>query len=471
MIVRIQLVAAAALALSGCVAGPAPELATPAPALPESFFFAPEGASGAALAALLPAGDRAFDMLAAQALASSPTLGEALARIDQARANADRAGAERLPTVATIDSITGQRTNPGAFGANLPAGVAFDTERVSYAANLTASWDPDIFGRLRAQERAARARVDAADASARGVRLALIAEIAATVIDWRTLEARTEALAGDLSAAAELARLAGVRERAGIAPGFDRIRAESSADASRSRLAALESERARLVGRLVVLTAQDAARVRAALTAGPAAPGLAPAAIALPSALLANRPDILAAAANLRAEDATLAATAQARFPVFDLSAAVGLLAFGIGDLFDADSLVGSLTASVAAPLLDFGRIEAEIAGAAAVKRAAFAAYRGAVYGALGEAEAAYGQIAAADREAAAVAREAAGLQRAARLAETRYRAGLADFLTVLEARRAADASGERVAAAYGRARRARVLLWQALGGSEFSPP
>ncbi len=135
--------------------------------------------------------------------------------------------------------------------------------------------------------------------------------------------------------------------------------------------------------------------------------------------------------------------------------------------MFDAESVVGSLAASVAAPLLDFGRIRAEIDGAAAEKKAAFEAYRGTVYTALGDAEAAYGLVGASDREALAAAQEAASLQRAAELADVRQRAGLADFLTVLEARRAADASGERAAAATGRARRARVLLWQALGGDE----
>ncbi|HBQ54990.1 MAG TPA: multidrug transporter, partial [Erythrobacter sp.] len=181
--------------------------------------------------------------------------------------------------------------------------------------------------------------------------------------------------------------------------------------------------------------------------------------------LLANRPDVIAAAADLAAADAALAAAARRRFPVFDLSGAIGLLAFGIGDVFDNESLVGSLAGSIAGPLLDFGRIAAEIDGAAAGKRAAFEAYRGAVYTALGDAEAAYGVVATADAEAAAAAREAAALQRAARLANARFEAGLADFLTVLDARRAADASGERAAAAQGRARRARVLLWQALGG------
>lgn len=458
-------IAASALALSACAGGPPPEVATPAPVLPQQFYYAPDAGTGSELAGLLPVSDPAYDALAAQALAGSPTLAEAIARIDQARAGAARAGAELLPAIGANASVTGSRTNPAQFGSSLPPGIDFDTDRVAYAANLTARWDPDIFGRLRAQERAALARVDAADASALAVRNALLAEIAASVIDWRTLEARQAEIEDDIAAAEELARLAGVRERAGIAPGFDRVRAESAANASRSRLAALDSERARLTGRLVTLTAQGGAQVRAAMAFAAPESDLPAAPAALPSSLLANRSDVLAAAANLAAADAELAATARRRFPVFDLSAAIGLLAFNPADLFDEDSIVGSLAAAVAGPLLDFGRIEAEIDGAAAGKRAAFEAYRGAVYSALGDAEAAYGLVAAADRELAAASAEAESLQRAARLAETRQEAGLADFLTVLEARRAADASGERAAAAFGRAKRARVLLWQALGG------
>lgn len=455
------------LALGACVAKPAPRLDTPPPPLPAGFLYAPPAATTTALSALLPERDPAYRVLSSQALAISPSLAEAAARIEQARAGANRAGAERLPQIGVDGGVSQSRTNPAQFGGALPPGVAIDRDQTSYAANLTARWDPDVFGALLARERAAVARIDAADAAARGVRLALLAEIAASIVDWRTLAARDAALRSDLAAADNLARLSGVRERAGLAPGFDRIRAESAAAASRSRLATLESERVRLIGRLVTLTAQPAAQVRAALgeATPPTASTLAVPA-ALPSTLLVNRPDVLQAAAELAAADADLAATARRRFPVFDLSASIGLLAFGIGDLFDSDSLIGTLASGIAAPLLDFGRIQADIDAAAAGKAAAFASYRGAVYTALGDAEAAYGLVAASDAEAATAGSEAASLQRAARVAETRQRAGLADFLTVLEARRAADASGERAAAARGRAERARVILWQALGGA-----
>ena len=300
------------------------------------------------------------------------------------------------------------------------------------------------------------------------MRLALLAEIAGSVTDWRVLDARAAAIDADVAAAKQLASLAKVREDAGIAPGFDRVRAEATASSSAVRLAALDSERARLIGRLVTLTGQDAASVRAALdTPAPIlAPNTPPA--SLPSELLANRPDVAAAAANLAASDADLAAAARARFPRITLTGIIGLAAFQPENFFDDDSIIGTLTGAIAGPLLDFGRVRAGIDAAAADKRAAFAAYQGAVFQALGDAEAGYGLVTAADAEARLSVEERDLLNRAASLAETRYRAGLASFLEVLEARRAADASGERAAAALGRALRARILLWQALGGDDF---
>lgn len=462
---RAALPLVAALALGACVAGPPPEIDTGPPALPLQFAYAPDAATGASVASLLPTGDPAYQDLSALALADAPTLAQAAARIEQARAQAAGAGASLLPAVTGDAGVTGSRTSPNQFGGGFPAGIAFDTERVSYGANLRASWDPDLFGRLRAQERAALARIDAAVAEAAGVRNALLAEIAGSVIDWRTLDARQASLQSDLTAAEELARLAGSRERAGIAPGFDRVRAESAAEASRSRIAALASERARLLGRLVTLTGQSGQDVRTALLQPASAPAQPAAPASLPSQLLANRPDVLAAEAQLRAADADLAASAARRFPQLTLSAALGLLAFDLGDLFDEDAVVGSVGGSLLAPLLDFGRIQADIDASAAGERLAFAGYRNAVFTALGDAETGYGLVAAADAQLAAAQREFDSASRAARLADTRYRAGLADFLTVLEARRSADASGERVAIARGQAERARVVLWQALGG------
>lgn len=464
---RLLLTAAASLAVSACVAGPAPEIATAPPPLPQSYALAISADETASLDALLPVRDPAFMALSRAALDSGPTILEAAARVESARARARGSGANRRPSISADASIAGTRTNPAQFGSNLPSGIAFDTEQVSYGANISAVWDPDIFGRLRAQERSALSLSEAAGADAAAIRLSVIAEVAGAVIDWRTVSAREDALNEDVVAAESLVALADIRERAGIAPGFDRVRAETAAEVSRSRIAGLASERARIVGRLVALTAQSGQTVRSALGQS-APPAVTPAApTSTPSTLLTSRPDVQAAAARLAASDAGLYAAAANRFPQFSLSAALGLLAFDIGDVFGDDVIVGSAAGSLLAPLFDFGRIQAQIDGAAADKRAAFQSYRGAVFTALGDAETAYGLVAAADQEFTVATREQASAARAAELADVRFRAGLSNFLTVLDARRVADSSGERAAAARGRAERARVLLWQALGGNE----
>lgn len=465
MIRAILLAGAGAFALSACVAGPAPEIGTPVPVLPKTFLYTPDAATTADMASLLPVADPAFDTLVTQALSGSPALGEALARIEAARAGADGAGAQRLPSIGAGATVDATRTNPNQIGSALPPVISIDTERVSYGATLSASWDADLFGQLRARERAALARLDATGADAAAVRLALVSDIAANVIDWRTLSARETALQEDLAAAEQLVRLSRTREEAGLSPGFDRVRAQSAASASRSRISGLQSERARLIGQLVTLTAQSGAQIRAALARTYATDDLPGTPASAPSALLNNRPDIIAAGARLAASDADLYAAAASRFPKLDLSAALGLLSFNLADLFDEDAIIGSLAASIAGPLLDFGRVQAEIDGAAANKQVAFQSYRRAVFTALGDAEGAYALVAAADAEATLTGEERDLADRATRIADTRYRAGLTDFLTVLESRRSADASGERAAAALGRARRARVVLWQALGG------
>jgi NodT family efflux transporter outer membrane factor (OMF) lipoprotein len=453
-----------ALALAACSGSPPPRIAMPAPELPESYFALPQGAAMTDLSSLMPQDDPAYRALSAAAMDNAPSLAEALARIESARAGARGARAAMLPNLDAEAFARRNRINPAQFGEAGEQGI-IPNELTSYGANLIASWDPDLFGQLKAQQRAAIARIDAASAQAQAVRIALLAEIAASVTDWRVLSARRAAISADVAAAEQLATLAGSREASGIAPGFDRVRAEAGASASRSRLAGLESERARILGRLVTLTGQNASVVSAALASDAPLLAARAAPAALPSDLLANRPDVAAAAANLAASDADLAAAARARFPRLTLSGVIGLLAFDLDRMFDENSLIGNLAASIAGPLIDFGRVGARIDGAAAEKQAAFAAYRGAVFTAIGDAEAAYGLIAASDREAALAVTERDQLQRAASLAEIRYRAGLASFLEVLEARRSADTSGERAAAALGRAARARILLWQALGG------
>jgi outer membrane protein, multidrug efflux system len=455
--------AASALLLAGCASiGEMPPRADIT--IPDNFTFAATSGADLDLAAdsLLPADTAAFMALMKRA-SGAPDLAIAVARIDAARAVAQRAKAERRPSVDVSASAQEKRSNPNQFGSGAAGGV--DASQFSIGSSITASWELDLFGRLKAGQKAAMKRLDAAGFDAASVRIALAAEIAAAVVDWQSLTAQQAQIAANVAAAESRAGLIKSRVRAGLNPGLDAMRADAVVEGLRAQLAPLKGEEAQVAARLVTLTGASADAVLADLTLSPEQWSGGDAPTTAPSAIVATRPDVQAAAARLAASDADLAATAAQRFPRFTLSSALGLLAFSMGGLFDSDAITGQLGGSIAGPLLDFGRIQSEIDGSKAQTRIAFEELRRATFTALGEAEGGFGQLAAADREATLLAAQAAREADVARVSASRYRAGLESLIAVLDADRTAYAARQQAIAAKGRAQRARITLWQNLGG------
>ncbi len=459
------------LAACAAVQG-APEAASVAPEIPDRFaLIASEVDETMATADLLPLEDAGYRALLDTAMASAPDLQVALARIDAARAGARGAAANRLPNVTAGAAVSRERTSANTFGG-LPANIPFDTDRTIYTASIDADWDADIFGRLRASERAARYRVDAARSDAAAVRVALAADIARAVIGYRAAEARLAVIENDLVEARDLVNLTGVRSRAGISPGFDLVRAQSLEADANARRGPVEADRTAALATLATLTAQSVTAVEAALTLESDArtalsiEGDLPA-LAVPSIQLRQRPDVVAAENRLAAADAEIAAAAADRFPRISISGMIGLIALAFGDLFTDDAVVGSLGAGIAGPLLDFGRTQARIDQRQAEAAEAFAGYRRSVFVALGDVERSLGAIAAADERAGALGQQLAFDNDNVNLAGIRYRRGLVTFLTVIDAQRAANAT--RSAEILARADRAlqRVALWRAIGDVE----
>lgn len=457
-----------ALLLAGCAAVErAPPASSAEAPLPAAFALLDrERPATGAIAELLPRGDRGFAELERRALADAPTLAAAVARIDAARAGLRGARAERLPNVNASGSVVRQRFNPGAnFGGGLPEGIVINPNQTNINVGIDASFDADLFGRLRAGQRAAAARLDAAGADAAGVRLSLSGDVARAVVDVRTLDAREAVVARDVRSAADLVAVTRIRAQAGIAPEFDLVRAQSLEAEARGRIEPIRSERAGAIGRLVTLTGVPAHEVLALLAAPAGPPLTALPALAVPSTLLRARPDVAAAERRLAAADQEIAAAAAERYPRLSITAALGLFSLGLGSLFDDDAIIGSVGAGLAGPLLDFGRVGARIDARRAEAREAFANYRDALFTALGDAEAALGQVSAADRRAVVLERQAALDRDAAGLARERYRRGLDTFLTVIDAERTANNSNTLAIDARGETSRARIALYRAVGG------
>lgn len=459
---------AVALLLAGCATVErAPPATLAEAALPPAFALLDrESGARGDIASLLPRGDAAFAEFERRALVSAPTLEAALARIDAARAGVRAARAEQLPSVTSSAAAARERINQQQFGGALPPGIVIDPNRTAYDIGLDGSWDADLFGRLRASKRAASARLDAAGADAAGVRLTLQADIARAVIDARTLDAREEVTRSDISSADELVSITRSRVKSGVAPGIDLVRAQSLEADAEARLEPIATQRAAVIGQLVTLTGLSAQDVSRILRQPAGQPLATTPTLAVPSVLLRARPDVAAAERRLAAADQEIAAAAAERYPRLTITAALGLFTLGLSNLFDDRSLTGTLGASLAGPLLDFGRVGARIDQRQAEARLAFAEYRRALFTALGETEAALGSIGAADRRVSALDRQAAVDADAAVLALERYRRGFDSFLPVIDAERTGLAS--RANAIEGRAdlSRARVSLYRSVGGA-----
>jgi NodT family efflux transporter outer membrane factor (OMF) lipoprotein len=458
----------AAALLGGCATVErAPPASRAEAQLPAAFALLDRERVQAGRAAdLLPVADPAYAALSARALAAAPTLEEAIARIDAARAGVRGARAEQLPELNASGTVRRERLNLQQFGVNLPPGVPLNPNRTTYNLGLDAAWDADLFGRLRASRRVALARLDAASADAAGVRLSLQGDIARAVVDLRALDARAAVARADIASAGELVAVTRVRTRAGIVPEFDLVRAQSLQADAQGRLEPILSQRAAVIGRLVTLTALPAQEVLGTFAAAPAGvTGAGEPPLAVPSVLLRSRPDVAAAERRLAAADQEIAAAAADRFPRLSITAALGLFSLGLSNLFDERALTGSVAAGLAGPLIDFGRVGARIDQRQAEAREAFAAYRRVLFTALGETESALGALAAGERRAAALERQAALDLDAAKLSRERYRRGLDTFLTVIDAERTAFASRANAIEARADVARNRVALYRAIGG------
>lgn len=415
--------------------------------------------------------DPALARLIEAALAGSPDLAAALARIDQARAGLRASEAERMPALNGSAGVTYNRTSTQEFGFQAPAGAPagqgpqIDRERILYRAGLEGSWDADLFGRLAAERRAAAARLDAAGHDAAAVRLSLVTDVARNFVAARAAAAR-EAIGRDTVASArETVGIAGERARAGLAPGIDRIRAETLLAETASALPPIQAERLARIAALATLTGLAPAEIDRLVAAAPAAPRLDAPAAGVPSALLLRRPDIAAALARVAAADQDTAAAVRARYPTLSITATIGLVATALGDLFSADALGASAGPGLAGSLLDFGRNKARVAEARARAAEAVASYRGTVLRAFGEVETNLAAVDARRRQRLALERQLASASEAVEVARAQYRGGLTDFLGVLDAQRSLNRVRDQIAAVDAETADAQIVLFRAIGG------
>ncbi|HEX7858370.1 MAG TPA: efflux transporter outer membrane subunit [Sphingobium sp.] len=331
-------------------------------------------------------GDPVLTGLVDDALAHSPNIDAAQAKITQARAGLAGNRAALLPSLGT------------SFVApyiNLPAGtlgLAEDSgERIgstSYSVAFDASWELDLRGANRRKVESAAAKADAAEAGLADAQVSLSAEVARAYVSLRLRQAMAAAQEQQAGIDRSLVSLAEQRLTAGTAPAQPLDQARSQLAQSESDLAKSRAETLVLIDQIAVLTGREPGALDTLLST-PASIPQPPAQVAVgdPASLMRNRPDIRTAERQLAAANADIGAKIAARFPKVSFIGLLGLGGTSIGDIVDPSSVLGAVLPQISWSLFDGGRSAADVRSAKGAHAEADAKYRTAVLTALQDAE------------------------------------------------------------------------------------
>ena len=409
--------------------------------------------------------DPSLDSLVEESMNANADLVIAAARVDEARALLGESRSSLFPTVDAQGSASRQRSSRQI--ATSFAGVP--REFSNYRATVNVSYELDLFGRLRSGVAAARAELEASEASREAVRLALAAQVAKSYFSLRSFEQQVELTRQTLKLREESLSLQRKRRDAGVISEFELRQLEAEAAAARAQLPPLERDREREEAALAVLLGRTPAQVfeseirTSSKIQEPLAPPVIPS--GLPSELLLRRPDLVEAERGLAAANARVAVARSEMFPSISLTAALGSESASLSNLFTGPAGIWNIAAAVTQPIFAGGRLEARTDAARARERAALAQYQQAIRSAFGEVRTALVAQARARESYEAESARAAALAETLRLARLRYEAGVASQLDVIDAERGLLAA--RVARIEAlRAQRAAVAdLFRALGG------
>ncbi|MBB2486593.1 TolC family protein [Mitsuaria sp. WAJ17] len=455
---RLALAAAASLLLGACaVQAPTPPAGT-APAMP-AVWQAPLPADGvAALPEWLQSSDPVLRAVLEAVQAQAPSLQQAVARRDEIRALAGvDPGGPRVQGLAQL-----QRTR-----AVLPANSPVLSQGLT---QIDASWELDLFARVRQQSQALARRAEAAQWELQAVRLSLMVEVAQLYLTLRSAE-QAQALALEEEGITErLAAQAAQRQRAGLETPAQQALLAGVAAESRQRRLAQQLELEALHKALVAATGMDEALLRRQLAPGrgqlPSWPALALRAV--PAEAVQLRPDLMAARMQALAAWSEAGAAQAARYPQLQLLGSISVAGVKLGSERD-ESRGWSLGPQLSLPLLDGGARRAEAEAAQARWRQAEAAWRGTALQAVREVEEALLRLAAQQARVEAAQASLASYEKALKGTEQRWRHGLASASELDEQRRLTLAARSLQLQLQREGLSACLSLYKAVGGG-FKP-
>jgi multidrug efflux system outer membrane protein len=411
--------------------------------------------------------DPALTALVKEASRNNANLAVAAARVKQARAIAGIASADRVPQLGV--NVGAQRGRLAPLQAGQPPDAPL-APQTSYRANLSASYEVDLFGRVSSNVAAARGDAATSEASYRSVLLSLQADVAQQYFRLRATDAELDTVEQTVRLREENVKVNQRRFDLGDIGEFDLSRAKTELASTRADAIGLQRQRTTAEHALAVLLGKPAA----AFTAGPSPlldGALMPSIPAgLPSSLLERRPDIAAAQRTMEASNARIGVARAAMFPALTLSASGGGVGDTFANVFAWSSRSWVLGALLSTPLIDGGRNKANVARSEAALEESVAAYRQSVLVAFAEVEDNLAGLRILSGQTAQIDEAVVSARRTADLAQKLYDAGRSSYLELLDAQRNLAAVERSAVQLRGNRALTTVALIRALGGGWDAP-
>ncbi len=451
------------IVLAGCAVGP--NYRAPQPALNAAFANGAQtnlNNSESVAAWWRGFNDPTLSKIVDRVLTNNYDLRIATAHLREARALRRGTQFDLLPAVSADAGYTDRRLSSAA----IPGAIGVNRHQELYDAGFDATWELDLFGRVRRSVEAGRAEVQAAVANRQDLQVTLISEVARNYFDLRGAQNQLAVARRNADNQRETLNITQARLEGGRGTDLDVARARAQLNSTLAGIPPLEATAAHSMHRLAVLAGDQPTALAAELKEPaplPALPTLV--AISNPESLLRRRADVRAAERYVAAATARIGVATADLFPRVTFNGRLGLEASRFSGLGGAGSDTWSFGPSISWAALDYGHVRSRIQAVGARAEAALAMYERTVLTTLEETENALVDFGREQTRRDFLRESVQASEIAASLARQRYENGATDFITVLDSERVLLEAQDQLARSQTRAAIALVAVYKALGG------
>ncbi|QOT77504.1 efflux transporter outer membrane subunit [Cupriavidus basilensis] len=448
----------ALLTLSGCLLGP--NYQRPAVDTPPAFRFSDAQAKDVVNTTWwVQFQDPVLNDLITIALAENKDVKIAAARVDQFLGQFQSTRSQLFPQVSALANAQRERVPVGS--ALLPPGVGPVINQ--YQATLSASWELDVFGKVRRQTESARASLLASEEGRRATILTLVASVASSYVNLLSLDRQMEIAKATVASRADSVHVFQLRYSGGEVSQMELAQSQSEYESSLATIPQIELQIAQQEDALSILLGQNPQPILRGRGLDDLALPMVPA--GLPSELLTRRPDLRQAEQDLIAANALIGAARALYFPSISLTGVFGTASGQFSSLFTGPARLWSYAGAVTVPIFTAGNISGQVRQAEAQQQQALFAYQKAIQVAFQEVEDALVSLQKTREKLVVQGRQVEALRTYARLARLRYEGGYTSYIEVLDAERSLFNAQLSYAQAQGTVFASSVALYKAMGG------